>query len=212
MNEARNVLIGYEFNKDHSQICYWDRKAGEPISIPTKVGTNLFTFPTALCKMEGKEEWHFGLEAEYFGNQPGGISVENLYEVCRGTEDVTVDGMVKTPDELLSVFIWESLAMLGLRDILKSISGIMDLQSGSVDAVAMDIIVAGYQIQNRSDGSDFKILDESISDEQYGVGFLKGNTELRDKVEKVLEEMAADGTMAKVSEKWFGKDITILGK
>ena len=125
MNEARNVLIGYEFNKDHSQICYWDRKAGEPISIPTKVGTNLFTFPTALCKMEGKEEWHFGLEAEYFGNQPGGISVENLYEVCRGTEDVTVDGMVKTPDELLSVFIWESLAMLGLRDILKSISGIM---------------------------------------------------------------------------------------
>jgi polar amino acid transport system substrate-binding protein len=88
----------------------------------------------------------------------------------------------------------------------------MDLQSGSVDAVAMDVIVADYQIKTRNDGSSFKVLDESISDEQYGVGFLKGNTELRDKVEKVLEDMNADGTMAKVSTEWFGEDITILGK
>ncbi|MCI1727331.1 MAG: amino acid ABC transporter substrate-binding protein [Lachnospiraceae bacterium] len=118
--------------------------------------------------------------------------------------DSSAEAALSEKTELSSTFTVQSVADYN--------TAFMDLQSGSVDAVAMDIIVAGYQIQNRSDGSDFKILDESISDEQYGVGFLKGNTELRDKVEKVLEEMAADGTMAKVSEKWFGKDITILGK
>jgi len=44
------------------------------------------------------------------------------------------------------------------------------------------------------------------------VGFLLGNTELRDKVQKTLEEMAADGTFAKISEQWFGYDVCIIGK
>ena len=48
--------------------------------------------------------------------------------------------------------------------------------------------------------------------EQYGIAFKKENTELRDKVQKALEEMAADGTVAKISEKWFGSDISIIGK
>ena len=86
----------------------------------------------------------------------------------------------------------------------------MDLEQGAVDAIAMDVIVAGYQIQQRN--VDFKILDDSLSEEEYGVGFKKGNTELRDKVQATLEEMAEDGTLQEVSEKWFGKDVTTIGK
>ena len=86
----------------------------------------------------------------------------------------------------------------------------MDLDQGAVDAVAMDVIVAGYQIKQRN--ADFKILDDSLSEEEYGVGFKKGNTELRDKVQGALEEMAADGTLAKISDEWFGEDVTTIGK
>ena len=86
----------------------------------------------------------------------------------------------------------------------------MDLEQGAVDAVAMDVIVAGYQIKQRN--ADFKILDDSLSEEEYGVGFKKGNTELRDKVQGALEEMAADGTLAKISDEWFGEDVTMIGK
>lgn len=86
----------------------------------------------------------------------------------------------------------------------------MDLEQGAVDAIAMDVIVAGYQIQQRN--ADFKILDDSLSEEEYGVGFKKGNTELRDKVQNTLEEMAEDGTLQEVSEKWFSKDVTTIGK
>ena len=86
----------------------------------------------------------------------------------------------------------------------------MDLEQGAVDAVAMDVIVAGYQIKQRN--ADFKILDDSLSEEEYGVGFKKGNTELRDKVQGALEEMAADGTLARISDEWFGEDVTTIGK
>lgn len=89
-------------------------------------------------------------------------------------------------------------------------SAFMDLEQGAVDAIAMDVIVAGYQIQQRN--ADFIILEDSLSAEEYGVGFKKGNTELRDKVQATLEEMAADGTFKSVSEKWFGEDVTTIGK
>ena len=90
-------------------------------------------------------------------------------------------------------------------------TGFMNLESGACDAVAMDIVVASYQIEQRG-GDTFKILDDVIAEEEYGVGFKLGNTELRDKVQGALDEMAADGTMAEISTKWFGEDITTVGK
>ena len=67
----------------------------------------------------------------------------------------------------------------------------MDLEQGAVDAVAMDVIVAGYQIKQRN--ADFKILDDSLSEEEYGIGFKKGNTELRDKVQGAFEDVTTIG-------------------
>lgn len=87
----------------------------------------------------------------------------------------------------------------------------MDLEQGAVDAIAMDVIVAGYQLEQRNDDK-FVILSEGIASEEYGVGFKLGNTELRDKVQATLEEMAADGTLTQISEKWFGEDVTTVGK
>lgn len=88
----------------------------------------------------------------------------------------------------------------------------MDLEMGVVDAIAMDVIVAGYQIENRADKDNYMILDETLASEEYGIGFKKGNEELRDKVQAVLEDMAADGTLEAISTKWFGVDVTTVGK
>lgn len=86
----------------------------------------------------------------------------------------------------------------------------MDLEQGAVDAICMDEIVAAYQITQRN--ADMEILPDKLAAEQYAVGFKKGNTALRDKVNKTLDEMAADGTLAKISDKWFSEDITTIGK
>jgi polar amino acid transport system substrate-binding protein len=96
----------------------------------------------------------------------------------------------------------------GLETIADYNTAMMELESGAVDAIGMDIFVAKYQIEGRED--TFVILDDHISTEQYGVGFFKENTELRDQVEAILMEMVDDGTFAEISDKWFGLDVCTL--
>lgn len=84
----------------------------------------------------------------------------------------------------------------------------MDLESGAVDAIAIDIGVANFQLEGKED--DYVILDEVISSEQYAVGFLKGNEALRDEVQETLMTMVEDGTFAEISDKYFGYDVCTL--
>ena len=87
-------------------------------------------------------------------------------------------------------------------------TALMDLESGACDAVCMDSIVAGYQI--KSSGKDMKILDDTLSAEEYGIGFKKGEDELAKAVHDTLMEMKDDGTVAKISNDWFGSDVFTL--
>ena len=90
------------------------------------------------------------------------------------------------------------------------LNAMMELESGAVDAIVMDEIVARYEIT--TSGKDFVVLDEIVASETYGVGFQLGNTELRDQVQGVLEDMASDGTLERISNEWFGEDVTIIGR
>ena len=90
---------------------------------------------------------------------------------------------------------------------------LMDLEIKQSDAILIDEPVVRYYISQKEGGAEnYRIFDTALADEEYGVGFKLGNTELRDKVVKALEEMAKDGTMKKISEKWFGSDVTTIGK
>ena len=86
-------------------------------------------------------------------------------------------------------------------------TGFMDLDSGSVDAVAADLGVATFNISSK-DGS-YVILDEPLSTEQYAVGFLLGNTELRDAVNAELLKMAEDGTMMSIAENYTDEGLVL---
>ena len=79
-------------------------------------------------------------------------------------------------------------------------SAFLNLESGMVQAICMDIGVANYQIETR--GDKFRMLDEHISSEKYGVGFKKGNTSLRNAVQKTLLEMKEDGKFDEIAKKW----------
>lgn len=89
-------------------------------------------------------------------------------------------------------------------------TGFMDLEAGAIDAIAIDIGVADYQIASRGDG--YVILDEKLATEQYGIGFLLGNDELKDQVESTLLEMAEDGKFMEIAEKYGLEGSVCLGK
>ena len=80
-----------------------------------------------------------------------------------------------------------------------------DMKSGAVDAVAVDIGVARYQMRNNPDA--FRILEEPISTEQYAIAFKLGNEALRDKVQETYDEMLADGTVMKIAEKYSDDNL-----
>ena len=87
-------------------------------------------------------------------------------------------------------------------------SAFMNLESGAVNAICMDIGVANYEIESR--GDKFMMLEDRLSSEEYGIGFKKGNTELRDKVQATLLDMLADGTFEEIAEKWGLEDSICL--
>ena len=97
----------------------------------------------------------------------------------------------------------------GLQEFADYNSAFVELQAGCVDEVAMDIGVANYQLKTRGEG--YKILDEVLNSEQYGVGFKKGNTELCEIVDKDLTKLAEDGTVAKLAEKYDISDLICIG-
>lgn len=91
----------------------------------------------------------------------------------------------------------------------ENLTALSDLEQGSCDGVLMDEVVARYNIEQ---GRALKVLDDSLSEEQYAVGLKLGNTELRDKIDEALEALAKEGKLAELSKKYFGEDITLLGK
>ncbi len=100
----------------------------------------------------------------------------------------------------------------GYKDVKKYadyLSAFMDLENGRVDAIVCDEIIGRFYMSKHPD--KIAALDGHVGPvTQFGVAYRKDDTALKEKMQKVLDEMRADGTMAKVSEKWFGKDITKL--
>jgi len=89
-------------------------------------------------------------------------------------------------------------------------TGFMDLEAGAIDAIAIDIGVADYQIASRGEG--YLILEERLATEQYGIGFLLGNEELKDQVESTLLEMAQDGKFMEIAQKYGLEGSVCLGR
>ena len=86
----------------------------------------------------------------------------------------------------------------------------MNLDSGAADAIAVDIGVAKYQLSQREEGK-YVILDEPIQSEEYGIGFKKGNDELKDTVWEEVLKLYDAGEVDKLAEKYEVADMLCIG-
>ncbi|MGG4401691.1 amino acid ABC transporter substrate-binding protein [Paenibacillus amylolyticus] len=104
----------------------------------------------------------------------------------------------------------DALAASPLKDKVKAsefkdnVLALTDLKTKRLDAVIIDEVVARYYM-SKEEGT-FKLMDESLAPEQYGIGIKKGNEELLNQLQKALDELNADGTAAKISTQWLGED------
>jgi polar amino acid transport system substrate-binding protein len=86
------------------------------------------------------------------------------------------------------------------------IQALNELKIGRVDAVVTDLVVGKYFVAN--DKESFKLVSTTLPNEPIAIGFTKDNQAEADKIDKVLEEIMNDGTLTKISEKWFDEDMT----
>ena len=86
----------------------------------------------------------------------------------------------------------------------------MNMDSGAADAIAVDIGVAKYQLSQREEGK-YIILDEPIQSEQYGIGFKKGNDDLKDTVWAEVLKLYDAGEVDKLAEKYEVADMLCIG-
>lgn len=87
------------------------------------------------------------------------------------------------------------------------LTAFMDLENGRIDAILCDEIIGRYYMSKHPD--KMVAVGKPVGPvSHFGIGFRKGDKELREDVQKAMNEMKKDGTAAKISQKWFGKDLT----
>lgn len=204
---ARN---GWELVK---QPIDWDAKDMELSSGAIDCIWNGFT-------MNGREEEYTWTEPYVDNSQVFAVAADSGIEKKSDLAGKVV-AVQKDSSALAALNDEEVPENIALKDSFKELieyadynTAFMDLEMGAVDAVAIDIGVAKYQIESREEGA-FLMLegdDNMLATEQYAVGFLLGNEDLRDKVQATLDEMVADGTFTEIAKEWGLEDSVCLGK
>ncbi len=87
------------------------------------------------------------------------------------------------------------------------VAAFMDLELERIDGILVDSVVGRYYMSKKP--GQFRVVDDQMGDEQYGVGMRQEDTMLQEKLGEALKSMSEDGTMAAVADKWFGEDITV---
>lgn len=95
-------------------------------------------------------------------------------------------------------------SLKGVSEYTDNVLALTDLKSGRVDGVVIDEVVARYYIAKEPD--TYKLMEESLAPEQYGIGIKKGNEALLNELQKALDELSSNGTAADISTKWFGEN------
>jgi len=149
------------------------------------------------------------LSTPYLENSMSFVAKEdnsiNTLEDLKGKKVGVQSG--STAEEILQ----ESEIYSELEEVISytdNITAFMDLEINQIDVVFLDNVVANYYIT--SNNKPYKVLEEGLAEEEYAIGFRKQDTELTDKVNEILLEMKQDGSLAEISTRWFGEDITIV--
>lgn len=167
-----------------------------------------------------EREKQFNLSIPYMKNNQiilvkSGSSYRGLDSLKGKTIGVQSDSSAETAlsDSVNAAFKNSLKQIIKIDDYSKAV---MEMQNGTIDAIAIDEVVARYYLTNNPGAyailQDSNGQDVSLAVEDYVVGFRKADNALKEKIEGVLKEMAKDGTASKISQKWFSKDVITIAK
>ncbi len=85
----------------------------------------------------------------------------------------------------------------------KGADAVQSLKQGKVDCVVIDSEPAKAFVEQNS---DLKILDTEYADEEYAIAVSKDNTELKENINKALQELKDEGILEQIEANYIGDD------
>ncbi|MCQ2523074.1 MAG: transporter substrate-binding domain-containing protein [Lachnospiraceae bacterium] len=185
--------LGYEFNVFEVN---WDEKL---VQLDANECDCVWAGMTILDSMK---EAGYTLSAPYYSNT----------QVLLVKEDSGIASSADVAGKDVAVMLGTSgdeLLNTDLKDLADTFNNVItcdsflkcftELGGGAVDAVFVDYpVAASYAKEN----AGYKIIDENYGAEEYGIAFRAADKELCAEIEKAVAELVADGTYAKIAEKY----------
>lgn len=171
------------------------------------LNTSKFDAIISSVSVTDERKQNFALTKPYIANaqvivvKPSDNSIKEAKDLAGKKVGVQVN---TTAHDSANVFLKTTKFELSTYD--QVIQPFADLKAGRLDAVIVDEVVGQYYVAQ--DKNNYKIASGKLTNEPIAACFKKDNTAMRDKVDQVLEDFRKDGTLKKISEKWFGVDLT----
>ncbi len=84
------------------------------------------------------------------------------------------------------------------------------MERGEVDGVVHDLLAINNIINSKQ--RPYRVLNEALGSDEYVIAFKLGDIALKNKVEEILYDMAKTDFFEKASKKWFGANISLIGR
>jgi len=132
-----------------------------------------------------------------------GAGVENIGQLAEKTVGVVAGSAA----EMAFDGNRELSANVNKKEFSDSAEMLAAISDGSVDAIVADEMFVRYAAKN---GASILTLEETLEERPYSIMVGKGDKALKERINEILFELAADGTLQDLSIKWFGADIITL--
>lgn len=151
------------------------------------------------------------LSKEYFNNKIVVMTLKDDVTVEKAEDLAKYNVGIQADSSALEV-VKEDKAYDKFKDKIKEYKSyddaITDMQAERMDCVVIDEVLGNYK--NTKMDNALKECKYNFGDDFYAIGFRKDDKELTKKVNDALQELIDEGEAAKISKKWFGKDLVIL--
>lgn len=204
--DENGTVTGFEYDLA-KEVCTrnnWTFKNQEIIdweSVETEVNSNEIDCIWGAFTIDGREDKYTTSDPYYENKDVVVVKSDSKINSLKDLKDKTVE-IQEGSSGIASINNNTTLknSLKSVVEVKDNNMALMDLESGVCDAVIMDIEIANYNIHSKY--PDEKMLNQTLSSEKYGIGFKKGNEELRDSVQKTLNEMFKDGTVEKIAQNY----------
>lgn len=89
-------------------------------------------------------------------------------------------------------------------------AALQEIKAKTAEIAIVDYVMSIGSIGEGTSYEDLVVIDKEFSPETYGIAFKKGNTELCDKVNKAMQELADEGKLAEIATKYKLQDLILV--